>query len=289
MRNMRWYTILLCTFTQVTPIWQVRASLISKWSPTRVTLESVSQSYPESFWRKMTSSVPRRKCALDNVSLVFDAESVTLLVGESSAGKSTILRLITGNERPTLGQVKISNLGTTLTVARPISLDSRPSYRQNEVVEAIWTKAIPPISTIADSSSNAMEYLRDLSDVLKLPLQSKIMDLSMSEVYLCRLGEACLESTTDHANSSNGKSIVSMPTIMDEDTLAPQLPAPILLLDEWLDNETSTVVQRVLASLEDLADFGAVVVCVTHKLHLFGNGKFRRITLSRGKVLPLTQ
>lgn len=287
MRRNPWLTFLLQSLLQSNVVRHVHASFISKWHPTVVECDSVSQSYPESFWQKLTSSTPRRQFALENVSLSLDSKMVTLLLGDSTAGKSTLLRLIAQREIPTSGEIKNSNFAVDSTVSCPIYLDARPSYRQNQFVEEIWTKAMRTGSSLTGPSSNAMGCLRELSDVLKVPLQSKIMDLSMSEVYLCRLGEAYLESLTGQTDSLESSSSTSLQSRSDEVSLSSSLPAPLILLDEWLDSETSTVVQRITSSLNELAMYGAVVVCVTHKPHLFGNGSFRRITLSRGKVLSI--
>ena len=44
------------------------------------------------------------------------------------------------------------------------------------------------------------------------------------------------------------------------------VPAPLLLLDEWLDKETSGVIQSVQDALVRLVDAtGAVVISITHK------------------------
>jgi energy-coupling factor transporter ATP-binding protein EcfA2 len=315
MGGIRWYRAVL---TIVLPIhfvvWEVQSlSLVPDtkcyWSPSCVTLQGVSQSYPDSFWRKLTSSVPRRTYALENASLVFDP-GMSLLLGESSSGKSTILRLVLGSERPSSGTVVLSNNAADATVvasARPVCLDTRPSYGQNEVVEDIWNKAIPP----SRCSSSGGLLVADLSKLLKLPLHSKILELSMSEVYLCRIGEACLQSMLlgidddrDRRRKKNdmeeeeeeSSSPTTVTTNPEEESVRLLLlvPAPILLLDEWLDTETSVVVQKVQSSLNELARNGAVIVCVTHKPHLFSrntnqeqdNEVVRRIvTLSRGKVV----
>ena len=256
------------------------------WCPSVVTLKFVSQSHPDSFWRKLTSSEPRREFALKNVSVTFQPPVTTLLLGESSSGKSTILRLISGSESPISGNVEISNDCATLRPSRPIYLDSRPSYGQNEIVEDIWSNA--GAFDKSNESPNRKTLLKELSKLLKVPLQSKILDLSMSEVYLCRIGETVLESTT--INSAQHMESTT-PTYLDEPNVL-KLPAPILLLDEWLDNETSTVVQRVQTALHELAQNGAVIVCVTHKPHLFssrGNRQLRRVTLSRGQVLSVAE
>ena len=67
-----------------------------------------------------------------------------------------------------------------------------------------------------------------------------------------------------------------------------QLPGPILLLDEWMDVETSTVVRKVQPSLHKIVeDLNGVVLSITHKPDLYTRdiSSMRRVTLSGGKLL----
>ena len=64
------------------------------------------------------------------------------------------------------------------------------------------------------------------------------------------------------------------------------IPSPLLLLDEWLDLETSIVANRVEQSILNLTRHGAVILCVTHKPHLFSSKTTKRtITMCRGEIL----
>ena len=125
------------------------------------------------------------------------------------------------------------------------------------------------------SNQKEKEVLKLLQELFDFPsLTTTASELSPSQVYRCRLGEAYLESSMGDYST-----------------------CPILLLDEWLDKETSTVVQKVQPSLEALAHRGAIVVSVTHKPHLYNlsttanNEKhlIRQVTLSRGRILSDTK
>jgi len=266
------------------------------WNPSKVTLHGVSQSYPESFWRKMTSSIPRRPFALENVTLTFDSNYLYMLTGESSAGKSTILRLISGKEEPVSGNVCTSTTTTTILPTDsdqsyshnkpiPIYLDTRPLYRDMDRISDIWGRC--------HDGDDTDIYQETLSDLFDLPLQSRISDLSMSQIYLCRLGEACLESCGSRSSGSVHNSFSSnrqqkMKNV--EPTGGVQLlpPAPILLLDEWLDVETTSVIQSVQRALQKLVSSGGVVISVTHKPDRYEKKQLRHVILSRGKVLSQT-
>ena len=98
--------------------------------------------------------------------------------------------------------------------------------------------------------------------------------MSTSELYLCQLVEATLENLMILPDQDDAESI--------------RIGAPILLIDEWLDAETSMVVKNVQRKLQAFADCGAVVICVTHKPDQFALEEgVRRVQLSMGKILSL--
>lgn len=259
----------------------VSGVVLPPWTPSTVTLCGVSQAYPDSFWRKLTSSVPQRQFALDDVTLTFDSNHLHLLTGVSSSGKSTILRLIASTEDPVAGRLYVSTIadgdefashGSDGPPARPILLDTRPSYRGSDSIADIWRGR-------RRFQYDESIHCETLSTLFQLPLQSKISDLSTSQVYMCRLGEACLDS-------SIFGDVTDVKT--DEAKIKSFVPAPILLIDEWLDAEPTTVVQSVQKALQSLVASGAVVICVTHKPERFHNSHLCRIVLSRGKVISRT-
>lgn len=235
------------------------------WTPSSVSLEEVSQSYSCSVWRRLTSSVPRREFAVEKLSLSIESEFL-MLVGASSSGKSTILRLLLGEE-PVSGKVRIAtSLG--VSPALPVLLDERPPFDNKRIVRSILTDAIQQTAPNAPLDL----ILDDMTNIFELDLEKKPSQLSSSESFRFRLAEKCLQSMLYHHGEMTSTSI--------------QLPAPIILLDEWMDTETSTVIRKVQTFLERLVDRGAVIVCVTHKPHLYNADNVRLVTLCRGAILP---
>jgi ABC-type nitrate/sulfonate/bicarbonate transport system ATPase subunit len=96
------------------------------WAPSSVSLEKVSQSYSSSAWRRLTSSVPRREFAVEKLSLSIASEFL-MLVGASSTGKSTVLRLILGEE-PVAGKVRFTTSDPGVSPDLPVLLDERPPF-----------------------------------------------------------------------------------------------------------------------------------------------------------------
>jgi ATPase subunit of ABC transporter with duplicated ATPase domains len=119
------------------------------------------------------------------------------------------------------------------------------------------------------------------------------LQLSASQSYRLALVTACLQSSMANLDVS-----VLEDDCADVDTLFPttahdtaerctvSLPAPILLLDEWMDTETTEIIQTVQCGLEQLAadSCGAVIVSATHKADRWKK-PYSEMVLSRGQVL----
>ena len=255
-----------------------------EWAPCSVTLDNVSKSYPDTIWRKLTSSTPRREWALDDFSLQASQE-LLILKGASSSGKSTILRMILGDEEPTKGKVSIDCLKhNNCHPPKPILLDQKPNQQfagNSKALQSILLESINVHGSnpgLKDSHSDVV--VDELASLSKLDLSTKALDLSPSECYKAQILRATIESTYSKAFLSQ-----------TENDIMVNIPAPVLLLDEWMDTEPSSIIQNVQNLLETLADqCGATILSVTHKPDFYSYNASRQqprsITMSRGRVLP---
>ena len=74
---------------------------VERWSPARVELRAVSQSFKEA---------RARRRVIDRVSHTFAPRSVTAVAGPSGTGKTTLLRIVAGLDRPEAGDVAIDGV-----------------------------------------------------------------------------------------------------------------------------------------------------------------------------------
>jgi len=267
------------------------------WNPSYIQLRQVYQTYPTTLFRTLFSSVPRREYALNNITCTLE-NGVVLLLGASSSGKSTILKLVEGIERPSQGHVRIGCHGGGNILfgddgdyyndflAKPILLDDRSPLPSSVTIQSYLMDCITT-ATLSSSSGFKEVLLQEVSRVFGVSLEQTLDKLSPSEYYKVRLAHACLKSSVqpfwDGSNDSHCNRQL-------------HLPGPILLLDEWMDVETSQVVGNVVSSCWDtiVQEWGGIIICVTHKPHLFLNGKTegtgsakRKVTLSAGKILSM--
>ena len=283
-----------------------------QYIPSDISVFNVSHSYPNTLFRTLFSSVPKREYALQDINISFGNNNnnnnnnyindknhndiidkrIVLLIGASSSGKSTLLRLLSGIETPTNGNILLNPL-----YAKPIIVDSKLSITDNNDSKSVltWIQQSsglydPKKEVIIQQCSYEIAKRITLNDD---QLQGKPSQLTPSGQYLFALACACVQSIFH--NFDKCYKDVNLP-INTEDEQTIELHCPILLLDELLDNEHSIVTQQVFKGLQQLTNMGGIVISVTHKpnavlqqlIELKNKDKHfpkRVITLSAGKIL----
>lgn len=101
-----------------------------------------------------------------------------------------------------------------------------------------------------------------LQDGTKRPpfVSRHLIQLTQSELFRLQLICSCLQSMF------SSSSLFWNNDAMRNDTTTNLVPAPILLLDEWLDRETTSVIRPTQTALQNLCSsrIGALIVLVTH-------------------------
>lgn len=264
------------------------ASQSVEFVPSSVHLENVCLQYPVTLARRLFSSVPRRDYAVDHVTLSLTPCEVVLLQGASSSGKSALMKLILGQEQPTEGTVTIKSESEGKIAAIPVYLADKPPIDNTNTVQQILQQAAQKGANLGELGADFVLQLMLIQSICQCigideaVLSQKPAHLSPSQNYRIRLAEACLKSSvpvdTYYATLLQGQIL--------------QIPAPILLLDEWMDFETRDSSQKVEESiLQLLKETGAVVICATHKPDLWrelarATPYTRQITMSAGRILP---
>jgi ABC-type thiamine transport system ATPase subunit len=251
-----------------------------QFQPSPVEIENFTLSFPLTWQRRFLSSVPFRERALDNVTVCLS--EFCFIQGASSSGKSTLLKAILNQT-----QQSTTTGGTVTIVARPDCAPAKPIYfnqkppyearlRIEEVLDQQWSRNEFALdkTTREEITSLFADYLGLRNGQTDDWLHKKPSQLSPSESYRFVLLLACLQS------SCSG----DVRRFENDHVL---LPAPIVLLDEWLDTETSTVIQAVQQGLWTLVQAtGALVATVSHKPERWRRDQISQtITLSAGRVL----
>ncbi len=186
--------------------------------PPKISLENVSFTYPK-----------KKSPALQNLNLEFQAGKITALIGDSGAGKSTILKLLAGILIPTAGEIFWNELPTSRIEKK--SLLSKISYvpQAPHLFDTTLQKNFTMFDTLDDAELK--KFLSALNLSLNLNSTQK---LSRGQLQRLGLVRALLKDT------------------------------PIILLDEPTAGLDELTEQKVLALIKKISPRRTIVIA-THR------------------------
>ncbi|PGT76735.1 MULTISPECIES: ABC transporter ATP-binding protein [Bacillaceae] len=209
-----------------------------------------------SFSYKMVNRT--QKTVLTNLDLEISHGDIVALVGNNGAGKSSLMRLITGLVKPEQGDVSVKGLNTRKLSPEKIA----------DIVTYIYQN--PEEMFIEDSVRKDVEfYLK----ARKVPGYDKVVDKVIEQFELKHLQEkdSRLMSGGQQRRASLAIGVAMEPSI--------------ILLDEPtanLDIATRKHITKLISSLKE--QVGAVMIA-THDMQLVAECANRIIVLNNGKIL----
>lgn len=184
----------------------------------------------------------KRKKLLDNVSFKLGARTLTAIIGPSGAGKSTMLGVLNGRTKPSLGEVKIGGI------------DLHQNFQS--VSQRIGSV---PQSDILHTSLTVRDALK-FGAKLRLPddtsesERSAQVDIVLEKLELTERADLRIDKLSggQRKRASIGLELLTSPDVL-------VLDEPTSGLDPGLD-------AHVMETLRSLADGGQTVVVVTHSV-----------------------
>ncbi len=205
---------------------------------------------------------PKGGLALKDVSFHVAKGEFAFLTGHSGAGKSTVLRLLYADERPTSGEVRISGFNAGTMTPRDIPQLRRrlgivfQDFRLLEDRTAEENVAFALEVTGARRGTISARVVRVLTQVgLAAKAQASPRELSGGEQQRVAIARA----------------LVNEPTV--------------LLADEPTGNLDERATRGVFQLLRDINASGTAVVMATHDLDLVRQTPYRVIELQEGAVV----
>jgi len=205
---------------------------------------------------------PKGGLALKDVSFHVAKGEFAFLTGHSGAGKSTVMKLIYAEERPTSGDVRVSGYDVNEMRPRDVPLLRRrlgivfQDFRLLEDRTAEENVAFALEVTGARSSTIAARVMRVLTQVgLAAKAQAYPRELSGGEQQRVAIARA----------------LVNEPTV--------------LLADEPTGNLDERATRGVFQLLRDINASGTAVVMATHDLDLVRQAPYRVIELQEGALV----
>ncbi|MFA5052411.1 MAG: cell division ATP-binding protein FtsE [Patescibacteria group bacterium] len=213
-------------------------------------------------FKNVTKIYPPDTYALKNVTLYIRAGEFVSIVGQSGTGKTTLIKLIIAEEKPTRGEVIIGDWNIT-----DIKSSEIPILRRQIGVVFQDFKLLPR-KTIFENVAFGMEVagihqkrIHDIvPQVLKIVGLEKKMDRFPPQI-----------SGGEQQRAVIARALVHRPKI--------------LVADEPTGNLDSINSQEIINLLLKINEFGTTVVLVTHNREIVNSLRKRVITIDQGTVI----
>lgn len=200
--------------------------------------------------------------ALDRVSLHVEPKEFVILVGQSGAGKTTLMRLLTREERPTSGKIIIGGIDYDKLKDKKI-----PMLRR-KIGTVFQDFKLLPNRTVFENVAFALEIVgmgnREIKhtvpkvlDIVNLKGKEKRMPLELSGGERQRVAIA--------------RAIVRQPRI--------------LIADEPTGNLDPKHAWDIIKILERINHYGTTVLLTTHNQDVVNKLKRRVVTLQHGQIV----
>ena len=217
-----------------------------------ISFQSVSMVYP----------AQPNKPALDNVDVDVFAGEFVFLVGHSGSGKSTFLKLITRELKPTHGKIMVA--GQDLGAMR----NWKVPYLRRQIGCVFQDFKLLPDKTIFDNVAFALECIGKPRSVIKAQVPEVLRLVGLGEkmdVYPDQL------SGGEQQRVSVARAMVNRP--------------PLLVCDEPTGNLDPAISLGIMKLLERINRTGTTVLMATHDREMVDSMRKRVIALEAGHVV----
>jgi cell division transport system ATP-binding protein len=200
--------------------------------------------------------------ALKEVSFGIEAGEFVFLTGHSGAGKSTVLKLLSVQERPTRGTVLIDGKNIGQVRARGIPAVRRAIgqvFQDHRLLadRTIFDNVALPLIIAGVARIEIDRRVRVALDKVGLLARERALPAQLSAGEQQRVGIA--------------RAIVSAP--------------PLVIADEPTGNLDPQLAAEVMALFGTLTQTGTTVLVASHDLHLIQRMKRRVLVLDRGRLI----
>ena len=210
----------------------------------------------------MTKTYNRRGSALERVSLHIEPKEFVIIVGQSGAGKTTLFRLLTREEKPTSGKIVVGGIDYDKLKDKDL-----PMLRRKIGVVFQDFKLLPG-KTVYENVAFALEIAALSNSEIKHTIP-KVLDLvglkGKEKNYPLEL------SGGERQRVAIARAVVRQPKI--------------LIADEPTGNLDPKHAWDVIKVLEKINKFGTTVLLTTHNQDIVNTLRRRVVTIKDGKIV----
>ena len=215
-----------------------------------IKLEGVGKIYP-------TSGV-----VLDDINVHINPGEFVSIVGQSGAGKTTLVKLLIAEERPTRGRIEIGEWDIT-----NLSSDIVP-YLRRQIGVIFQDFKLLPKKTVFENVAFALEVAGEPSSRIRQVVPQVLSIVGLGTKHDRYPGEL---SGGEQQRVVIARSLVHRPKV--------------IIADEPTGNLDSINTAEIIEILKKINEFGTTVVLVTHNREVVNDLRRRVITLADGKII----
>ncbi|MFA6194677.1 MAG: cell division ATP-binding protein FtsE [Patescibacteria group bacterium] len=215
-----------------------------------ITLENVSKSYDH------------RHKVLKDISLNIKPGEFVSIVGQSGAGKTTLVRLLIGEERADEGRVMIGDWDITRLRHREIP------YLRRQIGVIFQDFKLLPKKTLEENVAFALQVSGGKSDKIKKVVPSVLKIVGLDDKKKRYPNEV---SGGEQQRAAIARALVHQPKI--------------LLADEPTGNLDAINADEIINLLLRINKFGTTVILVTHNKEIVNRLNRRVVTMENGQII----
>ena len=216
-----------------------------------ITFDHVTKTYP----------AQPKKPALSDVTLQIFAGEFIFLVGHSGSGKSTFIRLLTREIKPTSGKIYVAD--EDLTTMR----NWRVPYLRRNIGCVFQDFKLLPNKTVFENVAFALEVIGKSRHVIKTQVPEVLRLVGLSDK---------LNSYPDQLSGGQQQRVSIARAIVNR--------PPLLIFDEPTGNLDPQTSRGIMDLLERINRTGTTVLVATHDREMVDNMRRRVIALDRGHL-----
>lgn len=236
--------------SQALPMLEVDEMAVPMGAPV-ITFDHVTKTYP----------AQPKKPALSDVTLQIFAGEFIFLVGHSGSGKSTFIRLLTREIKPTSGKIYVAD--EDLTTMR----NWRVPYLRRNIGCVFQDFKLLPNKTVFENVAFALEVIGKSRHVIKTQVPEVLRLVGLSDK---------LNSYPDQLSGGQQQRVSIARAIVNR--------PPLLICDEPTGNLDPQTSRGIMDLLERINRTGTTVLVATHDREMVDNMRRRVIALDRGHL-----
>ncbi len=203
-----------------------------------------------------------RGVALEDVSLQIDPGEFVSVAGRSGAGKSTVIKLLIGEERPSKGRVFFGQYEVN-----KLQDSELPAFRRHIGVVFQDFRLLP--------AKTAYENVAFALEVAGRP-QREIMELVPQVLDMVGLGDKMKNFPNELSGGERQRVAIARAMIHRPE---------VVIADEPTGNLDPFHTFEIIKLLEKINELGTTVLLATHDREVINNLERRVITLDKGRVI----